>query len=522
MMNRYSLYFKDTKLEDSYQKYWLDVNRRPLLKRLVITTTLIQITDLIQIIATQQYELLNWNYVLVHYLSQLFLNIILILILIYKPKHVRTGLLVYNHFFATVFVIIEYQKAAYSINYSKIVQLGIIGSQLIIILSSDFIQAAYQASVFPSIYIFIWSYGEESIYYPGFVAMLLSGLVILQGLYDHQVALRSQFQLGFIDNQWENIFTQLISEQYLIFYFDNPTFSFQLSNSKNYIYKIDTTQQLKTYLRAIKLNKKQNFEQFCYEQIQNHTNFSKDDLKQNLSILFQGKAQIIQYSIFYSVRPIILLQIISKDKYSYETELQINKTLSLDQNYQFKYKKFIYLLYQPLKKKCNDISASLNLLSKIRKICLYANLQEYITPHSILSVQIFQLEYLFQKISFIYQDYEIQIDNKIILITNNKELLLMFFIEIIEKTISKHLKISTLILENSLICIKFKCYYSKKSLDQLIHKISLYSNFINKIEFEDQFIGLYIHSISQQIGNKLSLLPSSQNQLPQNILITDR
>ncbi|CAK78788.1 unnamed protein product (macronuclear) [Paramecium tetraurelia] len=355
MMNRYSLYFKDIKLEDSYQKYWLDINRRPLLKRLVITTTLIQITDLIQIIATQQYELLNWNYVLVHYLSQLFLNIILILILIYKPKHVRTGLLVYNHFFATVFVIIEYQKATYSINYSKIVQLGIIGSQLIIILSSDFIQAAYQASVFPSVYIFIWSYGEESIYYPGFVAMLLSGLVILQGLYDHQVALRSQFQLGFIDNQWENIFTQLISEQYLIFYFDNPTFSFQLSNSKNYIYKIDTTQQLKTYLRAIKLNKKQNFEQFCYEQIQNHTNFSKDDLKQNLSIVFQGKAQIIQYSIFYSARPLILLQIISKDKYSYEDgNINQQKTLSLRlKTTNFKYKKFIYFIISAhLKKRC--------------------------------------------------------------------------------------------------------------------------------------------------------------------------
>ncbi|CAD8044147.1 unnamed protein product [Paramecium primaurelia] len=522
MMNRYSLYFKDIQLEDSYQKYWLDVNRNPLLKRLVISTTLVQITDLLQIIVTEQYEVLNWNYILVHYLFQLFLNLILIIIKIYQPKYIRKGLLLYNHFFASAFVLIEYQKSMYSINYSKIIQLGIIGSQFIIILSSDFIEAAYQASVFPSIYIFIWSYGQEQVYYSGIVAVLLSGLVLLQGLYDHQVALRSQFQLGFIDNQWENIFTQLISEQYLIFYFDNPSFSFQLSNSKNYIYKIDTTQQLKTYLRAIKLNRKQNFEQFCYEQIKNHKNFSKDDLKQNLSILFQGKAQLIQYSIFYSIRPIILLQIISKDKYMNETEILIDKKINLDQNYQFKYKKFIYLLYQPLKRKCNDISTSLNLLSKIRKICLYANLQEYITPHSILAVQIFQLEYLFQKLIFIYQDYEIQFDNKITLITNNKELLLMFFIEIIEKTISKHLKIQTILLENSQICIKFGCYYSKKSLDQLIHKISLYSNFINKIDFEEQYIGLYINNISLQLGNQFSILPSNQNQLHQNILNTDR
>lgn len=46
-MNRYSLYFKDIHLEDSYQKYWLDVTRRPLLKRLVISTTLVLITDLL-------------------------------------------------------------------------------------------------------------------------------------------------------------------------------------------------------------------------------------------------------------------------------------------------------------------------------------------------------------------------------------------------------------------------------------------------------------------------------------------
>ncbi|CAD8047044.1 unnamed protein product [Paramecium primaurelia] len=522
MMNRYSLYFKDNHLEDSYQKYWLEINRRPLLKRLIISTTLVQIADLLQIIVTAKYEVLTWNYVLVHYLFEIILNLLLIVIIIYQPKYIRKGLLLYNHFFATAFVAIEYLEAMYSINYSKIIQLGIIGSQFIIILSSDFIEAAYQASIFPSIYLFMWSYGQEQIYYSGIVAVILSGLVLLQCLYDHQVALRSQFQLGFIDNQWENIFTQLIGEQYLIFYFDNATFSFQLSNSKNYIYKIDTTQQLKVYLRSIKLNKKQNFEQFCFEQIKNHKNFSRDDLKQNLSILFQGKTQIIQYSIFYSVRPIILLQVISKDKNSNQTEIQIDKKIKLDSNYQFKYKRFIYLLYQPLKKKCNDISISLNLLSKIRKICLYANLQEYITPHSILSVQIFQLEYLFQKINFIYADYEIQIDNKINLITNNKELLLMFFIEIIEKTISKHLKITTLIQENFLIFIKFTCYYSKKSLDQLMHRVNHYSNFINSIEFEDQFIGLYIRNISLDIGSKFSLLPSNQNQLYQNILNTER
>lgn len=47
MMNRYSLYFKDNHLEDSYQKYLLEINRRPLLKRLIISTTLVLITDLL-------------------------------------------------------------------------------------------------------------------------------------------------------------------------------------------------------------------------------------------------------------------------------------------------------------------------------------------------------------------------------------------------------------------------------------------------------------------------------------------
>ncbi|CAD8045989.1 unnamed protein product [Paramecium sonneborni] len=522
MMNRYSLYFKDIHLEDSYQKYLLDINRKPLLKRLIISTTIVQIADFLQIIASSQYEELTWNYVFVHYLLEFILNMLLILLIIYQPKYIGKGLLLYNHFFAAAFVFIEYQKAMYSINYSKIIQLGIIGSQFIIILSSDFIEAAYQASVFPLIYIFIWSYGQGQTYYAGIVAVILSGLVLLQGLYDHQVAFRSQFQLGFIDNQWENIFTQLISEQYLIFYFDNATFSFQLSKSKNYVYKIDTTKQLQSYLRKIKINKKQNFEQFCYEQMRNHTNFYKDDLKQNLAIQFQGKSQIIQYSIFYSVRPIVLLQIISKDTHQNESEIEIDRKINLESKYQFKYKKFIYLLYQPLKKKCKDISISLKLVSKIRKICLYANLQEYITPHSILSVHIFQLEYLFQKIRFIYEDYDIQIDNKINLITNNKELLLMLFIEIIEKTISKHLKIETSFFENSQILIKFICYYSQKNLEEFLHKISLYSNFINKIEFENQFIGIYIHNISLQVGNKLSLLTSNKNELFQNLLDSNR
>lgn len=65
--------------------------------------------------------MLDWNYVFVHYLSELFLNLILILILIYRPKYIRKGLLLYNHFFATAFVLIEYQKAMYSIDYSRIV-----------------------------------------------------------------------------------------------------------------------------------------------------------------------------------------------------------------------------------------------------------------------------------------------------------------------------------------------------------------------------------------------------------------
>ncbi|CAK83355.1 unnamed protein product (macronuclear) [Paramecium tetraurelia] len=522
MMNRYSLFFKDNHLEDSYQKYLLEINRKPLLKRLIISTTIVEISDLLQIIASGEYEVLTLNYAFVHYLFEIILNLILILIFRYYPKYIGKSLLFYNHFFVTAFVVIEYQDAMYSINYQKIIQIGIIGSQFIIILQSDFIEAAYQASIFPSIYLFIWSYKQEQIYYAGIVAVVLSVLVFLQCLYEHQVALRSQFQLGFIDNQWEKIFTQLIGEQYLIFYFDNGTFSFQLSNSKNYIYKIDTTQQLKFYLRAIKLSKTQNFEQYCFEQIQSHKNFSQDDLKQNLTILFQGKTQIIQYSIFYSVRPLILLQVISKDKHINETQIQIDKKINLDSNYQFKYKKFIYLLYQPLKKKNNDISASLNCLSKIRKICLYANLQEYITPHSILSVQIFKLDYLFQKINFIYSDYDIQIDNKINLITNNKELLLMLFIEIIEKTISKHLKISTIFLENQQVLIKFTCYYSKKSLDKLMQRIRLYSNFLNSIEFDVQFIGLYIRNISLDIGNNFSFLPSNKNQLFQNLLNTDR
>ncbi|CAD8085976.1 unnamed protein product [Paramecium primaurelia] len=480
MINKYTLQFIDKAIEQKYQEYQLQMKRKPILQKVIMMTFLIIIAKLIAL-------MINFSLKDVYStIGYLVVNMVFILILKFQPHLIRWILIIINYGVLIFYYEPDEGKTQYKHQLSSAL---IVSYQFIVMNTGEFIDTLVQVISF---YAFYLAYFIE--YQPDYsvsltlATFLLSFLLIIT-FYENASAERSKFKLTIIENKWDEILQNMIVEPCVIFNYNYLKSSFILKKSIEFIYTIESTEELKQFLRNSIVNQSQktNLENFIYKKVQQ---LNKDNIQiwnQKLTIVYLKKVHNIYYSILSDISPIILIKVKPFKFSKNESELE--------DKYQYKYKILIKSILNQFKLISQKQFPNLN---TIFKICIYHYLHEKIEKQIISFIKISKI---LNQLQLIYPYKQITIENyqKRSTIYGHKNLLYLVLIEVFEIMLSKQMHIRIINSESSTKLFIYGILI-ERAKEKLTSRLLYYQSNLEALEITNQYVSLVLKQKLQSLN----------------------
>ncbi|CAD8208270.1 unnamed protein product [Paramecium octaurelia] len=482
MINKYTLQFIDNTVEQKYQEYQLNQKRKPMMQKVIKITSLIVIVKSIAL-------LINFNLREVYStLGYLMVTVGFILILKFQPRLIRWVLIIINYGVLIFYYEPDEGKTQYKHQLSSAL---IVSYQFIVMNTGEFIDTLVQVISFYSFYlVYFMEYQPDYSISLTMATFLLSFLLIIT-FYENASAERSKFKLTIIENKWDEILQNMIVEPCIIFNYNNFKNSFILKKSIDFIYPMDSTEELKLFLRNSKVNQshKINLEDFIFQKVQQ---LNKDNIQtwnQKLIILYHKEAHNIYYSILSDTSPVILIKVkpLKCQKNENESELE-NK-------YQYKYKILIKSILHQFRLNFQQPFPNLH---TIFKITVYHYLHEKIDKQFIASIKI---DKILKQLKLIYPQKQITLENfyKRSKISGHKDEFYLILMEVFEIMISKQIHIRIIKNESS---TKFFIYgiFIEGAKEKLTSRLHYYQRSLQALEITNQYVSLTLKSERKHIN----------------------
>ncbi|CAD8094061.1 unnamed protein product [Paramecium primaurelia] len=489
MINRYTLQFKDQKLEEKYQEIQLREKRKPLVKKIIYLTFLVVLVKGTFSIITQS---LDEIYGTIGYFVS---DLCLIAILIIKPQYCRYALMFVNYLMMIPYLRTDDGKNQFHYQLGSAL---IVAFQFVIITSGEFIDALIQVLSIFSIYLAYFIIYQPNFSYAFVLSTFLICFLLLFSFYQNVAAERSKFQLTIINEQWDKILLSMVTEPCVIFNFDQLRHTFILKGSFSFIVKCNTNDELKNFLRKSKLtfHKKINLENYLYKQIDKFDKQDNNIINQSLIIELNQKAQEITYSIFSGTNPIILIKM---DQCKCSKIIGEQQNLIIEQQFQFKYQVLLKSIYQQFKMILVQKTSN---LKGLFKLIIYHYLQEKLEQKQIKQVN---LSKVFSNLKLLYTQKSIILSKNLLDFTflGYKEALFLILIEIFECNISNqvYIQINTDSQDDKQFEMLIFGIYNEKAYQILRQRLEKLQDYFNNLYLTQQYISLVI-THSTFIGNK--------------------
>ncbi|CAD8200455.1 unnamed protein product [Paramecium pentaurelia] len=474
MLNKYTLQFKDNILEQKYQEFQLQQKRKPLLQKVIFTTFLI-------IIAKSISSILNFSLKEVYFTIGYFVgNVILIIILKCQPQLIRWALMIINYILLFIYSDPDQGQTQYHYQLSSAL---IVSVQFIVMRTGDFIDALVQVVSFYSFYLICFLLYQPNFSVSVALATCLLTFLLIITFYENVSAERSKFQLTIIDDKWDEILQNMIVEPCIIFNFNQFQSSFVFKKSIDFIYTIETTDELKQFLRNSKVNldQKINLEDFLFKKVQQ---IKKDNIQlwnQKLTIYYQKKVHDVFYSILQETSPIVLIKV---QQFKFINQ---EKDSDLENKYQYKYKILIKSILLQLKLIGQFQFPNLN---TIFKILIYHYLLEKINSKSI---KLIKIDKMFNQLKLIYPQKQISVENLQLgtPLFGQRDSLCLILMEVFETMLSKQIHVRIINYECS---TKFFIYgiLNQRAKDKLLSRLNFYQRNLQIIEITDLCVKLVV------------------------------
>ncbi|CAD8213603.1 unnamed protein product [Paramecium octaurelia] len=297
-MNKYLLTFKNPQIEAKYQQTSIGEIRMTMFTLITLGFAVVFLVRIGQGLFQQNY----FNvYTYIGMISYFFLQYLL------SKKYkqfLRPSLILLNHAFTIYFLFVEESSDSLSAHLRGVNQMG---SNFLIILAGEYIDAMFSLISISIIRIIIIFNKSTSIEYSAIFSAFILILYASRYLYQYHKAIRSQYLLTLVDQSWENILTQITKQiPYILISFDEEQFKFQIIKILNCQRLFCTNEDALKFLREAKHND-QTIEQVIYNEIKNFKQNSVDLFNKTITISHQKLIIKIEYSVYFSNKPTILL-----------------------------------------------------------------------------------------------------------------------------------------------------------------------------------------------------------------------
>ncbi|CAD8188989.1 unnamed protein product [Paramecium octaurelia] len=429
MLNKYTLAFKDGILEQKYQDFQLQQKRKPLLQKIIFTTFLVVITKLISSIINFS---LKEIYFTIGYLGA---NIGLILIFKFQPQWIRWVLMMINYILLYVYSESDEGRTQYQYQLASAL---IISFQFIVMRTGEFIDTLVQVVSFYSFYFICLLLYQPSFSLSVALSTFLVAFLLIITFYENVSAERSKFQLTIVDDKWEEVLQNLIVEPCVLFSFNYLNSSFIFKRSIDFMLKIETTDQLKWFLRNSKVNqdkKKINLEDFIYKKVKELEIDHKQLWNQKVTIYYEKKVQDVYYSILQGTSPIVLIKV-------KQLKFQINeKDSDIENQYQYKYKMLIKSILHQLRLVGQFQFPA---LTAIFKIIMYHHLLEKLEYKQFTQIKI---DKIVNQLRLVYPQKQISVESLQVgsPVFGQRDSLCLILMEVFETMLSNqiHIKVTS-------------------------------------------------------------------------------
>ncbi|CAD8208912.1 unnamed protein product [Paramecium octaurelia] len=315
-MNKYTLKFRDKKIEEQFQKIHQIPTRQKHIKLISVFFLALQIFKLIASILQHQKEQM---YILIFLIAT---TLVLCFAKITSSFSSNMALCFINLSFTFYTVYYDPKDEITNSYYRGANQMVF---NIINILLTDFLESAFITMIiFATRSIHVILYGDKpDISY--FVLGFIINLSFLYIIYTYRSAMRSQYILSRTDKQWENILKQIIhDEQFLLINFDVEKLKFSKILS-NFFRDEQRNDQIGDFLRNSYINQ-ETLENYLFNQIKLFQTNYHDVFNKIISLKYEKYHLSVTYSIFQGSRPTILIQLV-KTQYNKEIQSLIIKTL---------------------------------------------------------------------------------------------------------------------------------------------------------------------------------------------------
>ncbi|CAK92625.1 unnamed protein product (macronuclear) [Paramecium tetraurelia] len=481
MLNKYTLTFKDKILEQKYQDFQTQQKRKPLLQKIIFTTFIVIITKLISSIINFSYKEI---YFTIGYLAG---NIGLIVIFKFQPQWIRWVLMMINYILLFVYSEPDDGKAQFQYQLASAL---IISFQFIVMRTGEFIDTLIQVVSFYSFY-FIYLL----LYQPNFsisvaLATFLVVFLLIITFYENVSAERSKFQLTIVDDKWEEVLQNILVEPCVMFSFNYLNSSFIFKRSIEFMFTIETTDQLKQFLRKSKVNqdKKINLEDFIYKKVKELESDHMQLWNQKVTIYYEKKVQDVYFSILQGTSPIILIKV-------KQFKFQSNEKVSdIENQYQYKYKMLIKSILLQLRLVGQFQFPA---LTAIFKIIMYHYLLEKLEYKQITKIKI---DKIINQLRLVYPQKQISVE---ILqlgspIFGQRDSLCLILMEVFETILSNqiHLKV---INQHGSTQLQIYGVLNERAKEKLKSRLLNYQSILENVDITDLCVNLGITNEMQSL-----------------------
>ncbi|CAD8111415.1 unnamed protein product [Paramecium primaurelia] len=443
-MNKYLLTFKNPQIEAKYQSTSIGEIRMTMF-------TLITLGFAVVFIVRIGQGLLQQNYFNVYtYIAMITYFFVQYLLSKKYKQFLRPSLILLNHVFTIYFLFVEESSDSLSAHLRGVNQMG---SNFLIILAGEYIDAMFSLISISIIRIIIIFNKSTSIEYSAIFSAFILILYASRYLYQYHKAIRSQYLLTLVDQSWENILTQITKQiPYILISFDEEQFKFQIIKILNCQRLFITNEDALKFLREAKHNDK-TIEQLIYNEIKNFKQNCVDLFNKTITISHQKLIIKIEYSVYFSNKPTILLVFPEISNIS-------QKNNELMQSRYEQLLNIIIKICQVIQKK----NITEDYLGKVQKKLIIIKLIQDLNNSQIKSKTV-NLANIFQHLNQLYKWKKITILNELqIKIRTCPSIFSFFLITIMEALQSNELFISFKVKSEQFIEFEFQGYFVEYDL----------------------------------------------------------
>ncbi|CAD8125763.1 unnamed protein product [Paramecium sonneborni] len=448
-MNKYLLTFKNPQIEAKYQSTSIGEIRMTMF-------TLITLGFIVVFIVRIGQGLLQQNYLNVYtYIAMITYFFVQYLLSKKYKQLLRPSLILLNHAFTIYFLFVEESSDSLSGHLRGVNQMG---SNFLIILAGEYIDAMFSLISISIIRIIIIFNKTSSIEYSAIFSAFILILYASKYLYQYHKAIRSQYLLTLVDQSWENILTQISKKiPYILITFDEVQLKFQIAKILNCETLFSTHEDALKFLREAKYNE-QTIELVIYNEIKDFKQNSVDVFNKNITISHQKLLIKIEYSVYFSNKPTILLIFPEISNNTRENNLIMQSRY--EQLLNILIKLFQVIQNQQSKSKTDILGKAQKAQKKLVIIKLIQDLNK-----QQIKAKIVNLRTIFKNLILLYKCKKLIFSNQFqIKIKTCPSIFSFFLITIMEALSSNELHISCSIKSEQLIEFNFLGWFQEQEL----------------------------------------------------------